>query len=215
MAAVRGHSDPKQDRSRRTFEKILAASELLLISRTLSEISIQEICAAAGVKRGAFYARFPDKDALVQALFDRHAEEVGVLLDEFERQRSDSGDTLEKFLSGLITLYLDLYQHRRGIIRAIEATARHNTGIREQHAELEAGALNRFLAQGFQLQPELAESGSRRIVEFTIPTVLAAIRAAVDRPVEFGEMSIHSREELVADLTQLALSQMGLVDPTP
>ena len=60
---------PLQDRSRRTFEAILDATETLLARRPFEEISIAEIVLKAGSSTGSFYARFPAKDALLPALY--------------------------------------------------------------------------------------------------------------------------------------------------
>ena len=58
-----------------TREILLACAEQLFIERGYAQISVSDICSAAGFTRGAFYSNFADKDDLVLALFDQHAAE--------------------------------------------------------------------------------------------------------------------------------------------
>ena len=75
---------PKQARSQQTLERLLVAAETLLAERPWEQIGVAELCAAADASVGAFYARFTDKDALLDLLADayrtdmaRFAEQLG------------------------------------------------------------------------------------------------------------------------------------------
>jgi AcrR family transcriptional regulator len=58
-----------------TREILLTSAEQLFIERGYTQVSVSDICTAAGFTRGAFYSNFADKDDLVLALFDQHASE--------------------------------------------------------------------------------------------------------------------------------------------
>jgi AcrR family transcriptional regulator len=58
-----------------TREILLTSAEQLFIERGYAQVSVSDICSAAGFTRGAFYSNFADKDDLVLALFDQHAAE--------------------------------------------------------------------------------------------------------------------------------------------
>jgi AcrR family transcriptional regulator len=58
-----------------TREILLTSAEQLFIERGYTQVSVSDICTAAGFTRGAFYSNFADKDDLVLALFDQHANE--------------------------------------------------------------------------------------------------------------------------------------------
>ena len=62
---------PQQARSQRTMNRILDAAADLLEEKAWQDLSIQEIVSAANSSVGSFYARFQDKDGLLQALDDR------------------------------------------------------------------------------------------------------------------------------------------------
>jgi AcrR family transcriptional regulator len=70
-----------------TREILLTSAEQLFIERGYAQVSVSDICSAAGFTRGAFYSNFADKDDIVQALFDQHA---GERLDRLQAMLADA-----------------------------------------------------------------------------------------------------------------------------
>jgi AcrR family transcriptional regulator len=68
VARLRSPLPTKQARSRRTRDALIAAAWKLLATRSWQVISISDLVKAAGCSVGAFYARFADKEALLEAL---------------------------------------------------------------------------------------------------------------------------------------------------
>jgi AcrR family transcriptional regulator len=62
---------PQQNRSRRTLDRLLEASESLLKRKRFEEISVAELAREPRSSVGSFYARFPGKDALLDFLDGR------------------------------------------------------------------------------------------------------------------------------------------------
>ncbi len=62
---------PRQDRSRRTLEAMLDAVEGLIAERGVEVLKLGDIAARAGYTTGAIYARFRDKEALLEQLYER------------------------------------------------------------------------------------------------------------------------------------------------
>jgi len=62
---------PRQARSRRTLERILAATEVLLAEAPFEEITVAEVAARAGISIGTLYGRFRTKRALLAAVCAR------------------------------------------------------------------------------------------------------------------------------------------------
>src|SRR6185369_9416131 len=75
MSAPRFHP-PRQSRSQETLDRILDAAEGVLADKSFSEATLAEIVDRAGVTVGAFYRRFPDKDALLHHLDERFFSEM-------------------------------------------------------------------------------------------------------------------------------------------
>jgi len=65
----------KQTRSRKTRDALIAAAWKLLEAQPWQVISINDIVKAAGCSVGAFYSRFTDKEALLEALAAKWIEE--------------------------------------------------------------------------------------------------------------------------------------------
>ncbi len=60
----------QQERSQETRSHILAAAEQSFAERGYDITSVDSICRAAGVSKGAFYHHFPSKGAVFAALLD-------------------------------------------------------------------------------------------------------------------------------------------------
>lgn len=67
-----GVRPPRQERSRSTFDAIVDAATVLCDGRDFSSVAVADICDKAGVSVSSFYARFEDRDALLQVLHERY-----------------------------------------------------------------------------------------------------------------------------------------------
>lgn len=68
VATLRSPLPVTQARSRKTRDALIAAAWRLLAARSWQVISVNDLVKAAGCSVGAFYSRFADKDALLEAL---------------------------------------------------------------------------------------------------------------------------------------------------
>jgi AcrR family transcriptional regulator len=66
---------PSQERSRATVDSILEATAHLLVRHGFDHLTTNSVAEAAGVSIGSLYQYFPNKEALVAALIERHIEE--------------------------------------------------------------------------------------------------------------------------------------------
>lgn len=68
------------NRSARTRERFIEAAQRLYAQRSIDSVSLNEITVAAGQKnRNALQYHFGNRDGLLQAIIDQHAERVLVL----------------------------------------------------------------------------------------------------------------------------------------
>ena len=67
---------PQQDRSKITVEAILTATAQILTQEGYDTASTNRIAERAGVSIGSLYQYFPNKEALVAALVERHSNEM-------------------------------------------------------------------------------------------------------------------------------------------
>lgn len=67
----RVRSEPKQERSRRTEERLLDAMEYLLTQQPVEQITVETIVERAHTSVGAFYKRFASREELLPRLLTR------------------------------------------------------------------------------------------------------------------------------------------------
>jgi AcrR family transcriptional regulator len=67
---------PRQARSKATVDTILEATARVLVKHGFDGLTTNAVAAAAGVSIGSLYQYFPNKEALVGALIERHVEDM-------------------------------------------------------------------------------------------------------------------------------------------
>ena len=85
---------PLRADAERNRQRILAAASTVFAERGLG-VSLDDVAAAAGVGVGTVYRRFPDKDALIDALFEAKMSRVA----ERAREALDIEDPWEAFVA--------------------------------------------------------------------------------------------------------------------
>jgi AcrR family transcriptional regulator len=71
---------PRQQRSKDTVDTILAATTRVLKQVGFDGLTTNAVAERAGVSIGSLYQYFPNKEALVLALIDRHSEEMNAAI---------------------------------------------------------------------------------------------------------------------------------------
>lgn len=105
---------PTQARAQATVETILAATKKVLAREGYEGMSTNRVAEVAGVSIGSLYQYFPSKQALVNALIQRHLSRMTEVLQETAAAEGEIG-TVE--------------QATRTVIRAIFAAHRVNPGL--------------------------------------------------------------------------------------
>lgn len=81
---------PKQDRSKVTVETILEATARVLAREGYERATTNRIAEVSGYGVGSLYDYFPNKESLVAALIERHAEEMVAAVESNLRVSADS-----------------------------------------------------------------------------------------------------------------------------
>ncbi|WP_308257620.1 TetR/AcrR family transcriptional regulator [Pseudonocardia lacus] len=119
---------PERADAVRNRARVLAAAERLFAERGATNVSMEDVAAAAGVGKGTLYRRYPDRAALAAALLDEHERRL--------QERLISGppplgpgappaERLAAFYSALVDL---LDQHLDLTLAAETGAARFGTG---------------------------------------------------------------------------------------
>src|ERR671938_502600 len=115
---------PQQTRSQETLDRILDAAERVLEEKSFTEATLAEIMERAGVTVGAFYRRFPDKDALLHLLDERFFREMQERADELLDPAHWHGASVSEILAEFARTAVEVYTAKRGVARSVFLRAR-------------------------------------------------------------------------------------------
>lgn len=108
---------PRQQRATATWAAILDAAAQLFQTHGYTATTTNRVAERAGVSIGSLYQYFPNKDALLLALAERHiGQAVGLLAEvfaELEQHRPNLENTLNRLIDTAVTLHeADPAMHR-------------------------------------------------------------------------------------------------------
>jgi AcrR family transcriptional regulator len=110
---------PVQQRSRDKFERIFTATETLFVTKGPQSTSIQDIIEEAGCSVGAFYQRFPDRDALITAVLERFEDTVNAAASSFFDDATLINMPLGQMVEEVVNFAFRLYALKGGLFRAL------------------------------------------------------------------------------------------------
>ena len=203
-----------QARSRRTVEKLFNAAERVFVRDGFAAASVSEIAREAGVSVGAFYGRFADKAAFLEAFFDRSFERGRAAIDAGALLAASDGTAAGR-LRAYVTQRVGHYRMRRPILLAVQAWLAQGgggSGYGRRRGELADHAVETMLTL---LGDDLAAAGAgpdeaRRRVAFAVWLVaVGANDAALRGDARNGSLRF-AEKPLIDSLTAAALGVLGL-----
>jgi AcrR family transcriptional regulator len=125
MATV---SPPVQERSQRTLERIVEATEELLRAKSFESVTVREIVQKAKCPIASFYARFKSKDDLLPYLYERYNARVGPSIEAKVAAIKPGAIDLRKAVALGVDLIIDSYSREKWLMRELALFARRNPG---------------------------------------------------------------------------------------
>jgi AcrR family transcriptional regulator len=132
-------------------ERILEAAEALLAEQGFGETSLRQLIERAEISPTAFYARFPSREAVAQALVERLVAELYRMAAEVTATASSLDEGIELAVKGLVkTLVAHKVVVRLALTEgaAIPSVRRTLHGALSQQAALVSSKLGRLGAKG-------------------------------------------------------------------
>lgn len=137
---------PRQTRSRETVEVLLTAAARILTTEGFEALTTNRVATVAGVSVGSLYQYFPNKEALVRALSERHTHGVR---DRIRARFEEAWDGPHEVLSrAVIHGMVEIRRHEPSLHQELLRLAPAVGGLQELHAveqEIEA-LLTRYIA---------------------------------------------------------------------
>lgn len=199
---------PRQERSRKTLERIAGAALELFAERGVEATSVHEIVERADSSVGSFYARFDGKESLVRFLEERVWARARERWDRALEEGVWDERSLEEVVRGLVASLAALQEAdaaQRGALRQ-HARSRGEPDPEEPafHRHVEAGVRRLLLERREAIrhpEPETAASIAYR-------WILGGLREVLGRPTPDGSDRI-DRETLVEELSRGLLAYLG------
>ncbi|MDM7988917.1 TetR/AcrR family transcriptional regulator [Arthrobacter sp. zg-Y877] len=136
-------AEPAKRSRTATRSRLLATSAAVFAERGLEGASVEELCAAAGFTRGAFYSNFASKTELALAMYEDHArqlaERLNRQLDHWLRPGGlEPTAVIEHILEGMADFTSDTVWHavRLELLLAARRSERVRTVVADQRAVL-------------------------------------------------------------------------------
>lgn len=112
---------PVQERGKLTFDAILDAAAQLLIERGYTRMTTNAVAERSGVSIGSLYQYFPNKQALVASLHERHVQRISTIMQQaFGESRCM---TLRDSIAHNIRANFRAHQQERELHRALAMAA--------------------------------------------------------------------------------------------
>ncbi len=146
MALATGRSSPKQERSRRRVADILKATRRVLREQGLKALTTNSIAAEANIPVSSIYQYFPDKIAILSALYEDYLEQILAAYEKFDLRDDPQAPWQERMCLLLETLYQS--EQREGIETELEQALGLFPELREideRHAKVTTGKFADYL----------------------------------------------------------------------
>jgi AcrR family transcriptional regulator len=184
MTTPRFYRPPQQLRSRETLDRILDAAEQVLDRKTFNEATLAEIMEHAGVTVGAFYRRFPDKDALLHHLDERFFTELHGRAEDLLQPRRWDGVPVTVIIDEIAAQAVEVYHSRRGLLRSLFIRARMDSVLQQSAMKVNQHFLERLRVVLLPHAHEMTHPDPQRAIELGFMMIIGALRELV----VFGEI---------------------------
>ena len=170
-----------QNRGKLTLERLLDAAEQMLDFVGLEGATVPAIAAAAGVSVGNVYKRFPDKDSLLRAVYDRFFTDA-LAANQFALDPDKwTGTPTIELLTTVVAEMVDGYRSRRSLIRALllYAQTHPDSEFRERAEKLRLESLQLFEALLRGRRSDIGHPHPERAIRFVVVLIGHALQSSV------------------------------------
>ncbi|HSI48867.1 MAG TPA: TetR/AcrR family transcriptional regulator [Ideonella sp.] len=199
--AVSPRKAPRQARSQATVEAILDAAARVLIERGYAAANTNLVAERAGVSVGSLYQYFPNKDALITALHDRHSRQMDEVMDRaFAASEHLPFDAaLQHIIEGVV----EAHRVEAGLHRVLE-TQLAGLDMLSSHEETEARIAEQ-MGRLLERYPDQVRVPNLRLAVYMLMHALHALVHAVVATRPSG-VSLKTATHEIVRMTRLYLS---------
>ena len=204
MTASSPVREPKQQRSRQSFEKALDATVSLLAERRSDAFTLAEVAQLAGVSTGSIYGRVESKSDLIRAAHLRETERIlQAQRTMFETGGDPVGDSLEAVVAHTVRATAELLRTEAPVLSPFMRIGSDDPVIYAQARPAYDDMHHRFTSALLARSADMAHPDPEHAVEWTyrvVYSVLARWLGLGSAPEAAGE---GAWEQVLADLSAM------------
>ncbi|MFH0916518.1 MAG: TetR/AcrR family transcriptional regulator [bacterium] len=130
---------PRRRRGQETLERFLDATETVIREEGIAELTVTKVVKKAGSSVGAFYRRFPDRDALLYAVQERnHARAIQAYDAQLAKLKLENA-SLEEILETLLFFRARLVLRDAALVHAFLVKGALRSAFQEEGRRFFAG----------------------------------------------------------------------------
>jgi AcrR family transcriptional regulator len=183
---------PRQKRSRESLERLLDAAEERLAAVGIEAFTIADVVGAADLSVGAFYARFPDKTALLHAVQDRFHERMEPPIHAEMRRRGAEAQSLSEAADLLIDILAEHFADTRELSRAFMMSSVFDPVMRARGERVNRERREVFAAELLNHRDEIGHDDAKMAIDVGYSMYTAVVR---------GTLVFGTQHELHEDLS--------------
>lgn len=200
---------PQQARSHDTLARLLDAAEALLEEAPWDQTTVAALVARGRSSIGAFYARFPDKDSLLQHLHQRRSAEGIQTADAALARERWEGVPIEPLVRAVVGFVAQDYVEHAGLHREIVRRNSVDPRFRERSAHVASHVVRMMALLLEERRDQLHIDDAMAAADMAhriLYSVLDQSVQFVDRPP--GPVSL-SHDKLVEEVVRAILAYLG------
>lgn len=191
---------PQQDRSRAMVERIIAGGQRVLLRDGYHNTSTNRVAAEADISPGSLYQYFPNKQAILAAVIDRHATELSAQLTAVLADRLDvpGPELAQAAFNGLLDVLTENIEFLRLVVEVLPRRQSESwtAALEQRISDLVTAYLSINKAQTRVAEPATSAWILVRMVEHL------SIQYVLEAPAI-------SRERFIEELSELTLAYVG------
>lgn len=131
LAANAVTRQPRQGRSRASFERMLVATRQLMLERGSEDFTLQEVSELGNVSIGSIYLRFQSKENLLHAVIADELERVATDEQRMIAEALEASPRLADFVPSFVDRYYEVLRDHAPFLRLIMARAAFDPAVSE------------------------------------------------------------------------------------
>jgi AcrR family transcriptional regulator len=170
-----GEQRPLRADAQRNYQRLVSAASAAFTEHGADDASLEEIARRAGVGIGTLYRHFPNRQALLEAVY---RDQVDVLSDRAERlsESADPGAALEEWLRALVSFG----RTKRSLTSALLATLDKDSELLSTCSVIMRGAADTLLKRAQEAGAVRADANATDLLRLVHAVSMAVQREPTD-----------------------------------